>query len=95
MRFTQTCVLAASVGITLASPIVRRDPAINDGIILNYALTLEFVEAMFYREALANYSEADFEAAGFPGVRQNIIQIGAHEQTHADFLSGITCNSHH
>jgi hypothetical protein len=86
MKFTQTCALAASFGVALASPVVKRQ-AINDGQILNYALTLEYLEAAFYKEALANYTEADFEAAGFYGVRDDVVAIGGHEQTHATFLN--------
>ena len=86
MKFVQTCAFAASFGIALASPVLKRQ-ALNDGVILNYALTLEYLEAAFYKEALANYTEADFEAAGFYGVRENIVAIGGHEQTHATFLS--------
>jgi hypothetical protein len=80
--------LAAFVGAAFAMPLEKRQ-AVNDGSILNYALTLEYLEAYFYQQALANYSEADFDAAGFSGVRQNIVQIGAHEQAHVNFLSSI------
>jgi hypothetical protein len=87
MRSQSLCtILATLFGLALAAPLEKRQ-SINDGMILNYALTLEYLEANFYKEALANYSEADFEAAGFPCVRQNIVQIGAHEQSHATFLS--------
>ena len=86
MKFAQTCALAASFGVALASPVVKRQ-AINDGEILNYALTLEYLEAAFYKEGLANYTEADFEAAGFYGVRDDVVAIGGHEQTHATFLN--------
>jgi hypothetical protein len=87
MKFAQTFTLAASFGVALASPIVKRQNYINDGDILNYALTLEYLEAAFYKEALANYTEADFEAAGFYGVREHVVAIGAHEQTHVTFLN--------
>lgn len=88
MRFIQSCIVATTFGLALAAPLERRQGDI-DGIILNYALTLEYLEAAFYKEALANYTEADFEAAGFVGVRENIVQIGGHEQTHATFLFSI------
>jgi hypothetical protein len=90
MKFIQTCALAASaVSLALAAPVEKRQ-AIIDGAILNYALTLEYLEAQFYKEAMANYSEAAFDAAGFPGLREFIEEIGAHEQAHATFLAGIS-----
>ena len=87
MKVLQTCTLAACAGMALSHPVAKRQ-TINDGIILNFALTLEYLEAMFYKEALANYTEADFEAAGFPGVRQNIVEVAGDEATHASFLAG-------
>ena len=92
MKFAQTCALAASFGLAFASPRFKRG-AINDGVILNYALTLEYLEAAFYKEALANYTENDFKDAGFYGVRKNIVAIGGHEQAHATFLSSRLPNS--
>jgi hypothetical protein len=38
----------------------------GDVTILNYALTLGYLERKFYQEGLANYTQADFVAAGFP-----------------------------
>lgn len=87
MRLLQICAVAGSLSFSLAALV--NETMIDDGVILNYALTLEFLEAQFYKDALANFSDADFENAGFYGVRENIIHIGADEQVHADVLIGI------
>lgn len=56
--------------------------------ILNYALTLEHLEDKFYREGLANYTQADFIAAGFPDpFYDNLKEISYDETTHVSFLS--------
>lgn len=83
LTLTAPLALAAMVS---AIPFEKRQ-ALNDGVILNYALTLEYLEAQFYKEALANYTEADFDAANFTGVRNDIVEIGAQEEAHAVFLS--------
>jgi hypothetical protein len=96
VNFFQKCALAAPlISFAFAIPVERdlqleKRQAINDGTILNYALTLEYLEAAFYREALANYSEAQFASAGFAGVRERIVEIGAQEETHAEFLAGMS-----
>lgn len=58
-------------------------------VILNYALTLEHLEATFYREALAKFSAEDFANAGYNGTNfyKNLQEIGRDEQTHVDFLT--------
>jgi len=71
MRFSVIPVLAA--GLVAAAPIEERQtyaadftaPPGGDTTILNYALTLEYLERKFYQEGLANYTQADFVAAGF------------------------------
>ena len=86
MKLRYACTFLASTSFVWAAPI--QITPLDDGVLLNYALTLEFLEAQFYKEALANFSDADFNAAGFPGIRDVIVEIGADEQTHADFLVG-------
>lgn len=86
MRYTYATAFAA---LAAAAPVVdKRQSAINDGVILNYALTLEHLENAFYKEGLSKFSEADFDAAGvYPGFYNNLKEISFDEQTHVDFLT--------
>ncbi|GAO48587.1 hypothetical protein G7K_2760-t1 [Saitoella complicata NRRL Y-17804] len=61
---------------------------ITDINILNYALTLEHLEANFYATGLANFSADAFTSAGYPSyIRDNIAEIGRQEAQHVSFLS--------
>lgn len=63
--------------------------AINDGVILNYALTLEHLEAAFYKEGLNMYNAGAFNDASFPEwVRLRFTEIANHEATHVTVLTG-------
>ncbi|GAC73976.1 hypothetical protein PANT_9c00392 [Moesziomyces antarcticus T-34] len=60
----------------------------NDTQILQYALTLEHLEATFYNQSLSKLSSADFEAAGYnASVRNQIYSIGRDEAAHVDLLT--------
>ena len=75
-------------GAADALPIDSPDSPFADEVeVLNYALTLEHLEATFYREGIAQFVAADFEALGFQAsVLDYVVEIGAHEQTHVDTL---------
>ena len=51
-------------------------------------MTLEHLEAAFYKGSLEKFSAEDFAAAGYEAwVRNRVAQISAHETTHVEFLS--------
>ncbi|KZM28611.1 uncharacterized protein EKO05_0000027 [Ascochyta rabiei] len=80
--------VAALAAVASAAP-TKRATGPTDAAILNYALTLEHLEDTFYREGLANFTEADFKAAGFASdVYGRIKTISGDETTHVSFLTG-------
>jgi len=90
MKYSLSIVALAAASAVSAGPIVakRQAAAITDADILNYALTLEHLEDKFYREALANYTQADFVAAGFPDpFYENLKTVSSDETTHVTFLT--------
>ncbi|MCJ1298989.1 hypothetical protein MMC08_001780 [Hypocenomyce scalaris] len=81
---------ATLAGFAAAAPTVeKRQAAITDLQILNYALTLEHLENVFYLEGIANYSHAAFIAAGYADpFYQNLMETSVDEATHVSFLTG-------
>jgi hypothetical protein len=84
---SSTLLLAAAVAITSVhgAPLDERanfEPLAGGDIdILNYALTLEYLERCFYADGLANYTEAMFMAAGYDATfYRNLKEIYADEQ---------------
>lgn len=91
MLFTSTLLASLAATLSIANPIEKRvsTPVVNDGIILNYALTLEYLERAFYREGIAKFTQDDFVKAGFADpFYANLQTIYFDEQTHVSFLSG-------
>ncbi|EON66339.1 hypothetical protein W97_05436 [Coniosporium apollinis CBS 100218] len=87
MKFSATTIVAFA-GLAAAAP-TKRQSGPTDADILNYALTLEHLEDTFYREGLANFTQADFEAAGYDETFYgNLKRISSDESTHVSFLTG-------
>ena len=65
------------------------DAPFKDAVdVLNYALTLEHIEATFYREGLKMFDAAAYEAAGYQTtVRDYVEEIGEHEAQHVEALT--------
>ena len=87
MRYS-TALTVAAAGLASAAPSISKRQAITDTVILQYALTLEHLEDKFYREGLANYSQAAFVAAGFADpFYANLKEISSDETTHVSTLT--------
>ncbi|KAG8668474.1 hypothetical protein FPOAC2_07761 [Fusarium poae] len=88
MYFSTSLTLAAAGFAAAAPAIQKRESAINDGVILNYALTLEHLENQFYLQGLSNFTEKDFADAGYDSTfYNNIKKVSSDETAHVDFLT--------
>ncbi|KAM4055129.1 ferritin-like domain-containing protein [Hirsutella rhossiliensis] len=87
MRRSISLLAACLVSFGLAAPL-DQDSKLGDVDILNYALTLEFLESKFYSEGLSNFTEANFLDAGFSKeFYKNLKGISQDEKDHVAFLS--------
>jgi hypothetical protein len=87
MKYSFALAALAAAAVS-AGPVIPRATGITDVDILTYALTLEHLEDKFYREGLANYTQADFIAAGFADpFYDNLKEISSDETTHVQFLT--------
>ncbi|KAF2210469.1 hypothetical protein CERZMDRAFT_17176, partial [Cercospora zeae-maydis SCOH1-5] len=88
---------ASFAALAAAAPLVQRQLAtppagVDDATILNYALTLEHLENVFYREAIQRFTAEDFKAAGVPAAEaffNNLQQIASDEETHVTALTNV------
>ncbi|KAL7904472.1 ferritin-like domain-containing protein [Trichoderma velutinum] len=88
MFFSQAAAAIFAAGLVSAAPAREKHAAITDADILNYALTLEHLEDTFYRQGLANFTQADFSKAGYDAAfYENVQQVSTDERDHVSFLT--------
>ncbi|KAF4594740.1 ferritin-like protein [Ophiocordyceps camponoti-floridani] len=80
--------LGVAVPVEDARKVKAASPPLTDTDILNYALTLEYLERRFYTEGLKNFTSDDFIDAGFDGkLYDNLARVRDDEKSHVKFLS--------
>jgi hypothetical protein len=85
----KSAIIAAPLlaALAQAGPIAKR--ANIDTTVLQFALTLENLEDVFYKEALKKFSLQDFKDAGYTeDYYNNLNYIAYDEQTHVTILAG-------
>jgi len=87
MLYTTLLILAGSMMASTAPVLTRR--ANNDLLVLQFANVLEQLETNFYSQALLQFKDSDFTAAGFSSSQiplEQLVTIQSDEQAHVTAL---------
>jgi len=87
MLYTTLLILAGSMMVSTAPVLTRR--ANNDLLVLQFANVLEQFETGFYSQALLQFKDSDFTAAGFSSSQiplEQLVTIQSDEQAHVNAL---------
>ena len=89
MKFsTRSAASLLLVSTITAHPVEKRQAAVTDLDILQYALTLEHLENVFYKKAISTMPESMFLAAGFSSAYyNNLLYVAMDEEQHVQLLS--------
>lgn len=92
MRYS--ALIAASAALVSAAPLEKRLEkralSANDTAVVQLAHYLENLEYSLYSGGYANFTDAQYTAAGFPaGFRDGVGLIAKHEATHRDTLASV------
>ena len=81
---------AAAQDATETPEAEEESPFESEVDVLNYALTLEHLEATFYRQGLEQFADQAFLDAGLQSsVRDYLVEIGEHEAAHVETLTQV------
>ncbi|MCJ1338711.1 hypothetical protein MMC09_004000 [Bachmanniomyces sp. S44760] len=83
MKFSSSAAVVALAATVSASPVAinkRQAPAVTDADILQFALTLEHLENVFYKQGLSSFPESDFTDAGFSTQYYDNLKYIAHDE---------------
>lgn len=88
MKLFTTSAATTLLAITAIAHPLKRQAAITDADILQYALTLEHLENTFYKGAISTMSEDAFLKAGFSSAYYDNLKYIAHdEEQHVELLT--------
>ena len=88
MKFTTRSAATLLLASTAISHPVEKRQAVTDLDILQYALTLEHLENVFYKEGISKLPESEFLAAGFSSeYYTNLKYVVLDEQDHVEALT--------